>query len=234
MLPKYVLTDEISVSYEILENDRLAIYIWPPVENISIDCSLSKSNLLNIIFSLKEIFDGRKVSLIYVTPKSEGTYNLIVTFSCVGPWNGTIGVYTSDSGFYQRTGIPITTLTGGTSAGSFATLPSTVFIIFHKFGMSSKDYQKIDYKINIALQVYGKSYKSFLSSFSSPIGTLMFAIATAIAIYINAFFIIDFYYKSRIEGLLKHKLALICLLIIASLFVLYQIYGVLLSGETNV
>jgi len=213
----------------ILANDTLAIYIWPPVENLSVECIPSKP--IFIKFSTNDLYEGQRVSSIYVTPKSEGTYSFMVTFSFAGAWNATIGVYTSEPKFYETVGTPTITPAGGTSAGSLTILTSSFIILFPKIGISPEGDRSLNHKINVTLQVYNKSSNplALLGSFK-PLSIFLFAATVAGLAYFDIFLIVDSYFKNRIEGVPKTRWALIILLILASFFILYQVRLMILEG----
>jgi len=210
--PSFVFTDEILLSFEILEGDTLAIYIWPPVENLSVNCASPESNSFRVAFFSREMQYGQETSIIYVMPKVEGTYNLFVTFRSNVAWNGTIGVYTSNSGFYQRTGIPMIT-----SQGYFALL--------QRFRASPSSNQTSYYRINIILNVYGVSQSAlFPPIILNPPNLALFFIIAIIIVYLDAFLLVDLHFKNKVGKASKSRLILILLLVAASLYILYQIY----------
>ncbi len=213
-LLNYSLADDISLDFDlkILAMDTLAIYLSPPVENLSVDCYSAESNNFRVAFFSREFDMGQEFSLIYMMPKSEGIYNLIVSFETMEEWNGTIGVYTDDVEFYQRVGTSTVTSQG-------------YFIVLKRFSVAPEDNQTSEYKFNITLQVYGRSQSGlFFFSFPEPIKMALFTVASVAVGYFNAFFLVDLYFKNRTEGVARSRLVLAALLIAASLFILHQIY----------
>jgi len=207
-------------AFNFLANDTMAIYIRPPVENISVDCNSLKSNSFRVAFFSNETQYGERFSLIYMMPRYEGKYALLVSFSSSKTWNITIGVYTSDSEFYRGAGsVMYTSPTQG------------YFVILHTFKVSPKNDTTSDYKIKIILQVYSKNPSIIsLFNFPTPINMILFIAASIAVIYFNAFFFIDSYFKSKREGMSKARWALIALLIIISIFILYQVYNLVSGG----
>jgi len=212
----FCLFEEASTDFELtfnfLVNDTLAIYIEPPVESISVDCDSLKSNSFRVAFFSNETQYGKSLSLVYMMPRYEGEYVLLVSFSSSRGWNGTIGVYTSDSDFYR-------------GVGSVTYTSQGYFVRLHTIRVSPKDNVTSDYKIKVVLQVYNIS-SSLISifNFPTPVNMGLF-IATGIAVvYFDAFFFIDLYFKNKRESVTRARWALAGLLILVSFFILYQVY----------
>ncbi|MEM2341200.1 MAG: hypothetical protein QXX94_00915 [Candidatus Bathyarchaeia archaeon] len=204
--------------FRILVDDTLAILIWPPVENLSVDCIPPRSGGLRVLFSFKEERLWGNVSLVYVQPRNEGIYNLLVNFRSSVEWSGIIGVYTSDREFY-----------GG--AGSVSATPQGYFITLS----GPIKMPQGDWKIIITLNVQGGSSSTFFSlKFPTPVNMALFILFSGILAYFNAFFILDSYFKSKTEGVSKIRLIIVSLLIFVSAFILYQVYNVMVGGETHV
>ena len=211
-LPFEKASNDLEFEYKFLVNDTLAIYIEPPVESISVDCDSLKSNSFRVAFFSNETQYGKSLSLVYMMPRYEGEYVLLVSFSSSRGWNGTIGVYTSDSDFYK-------------GVGSVTYTSQGYFVRLHTIRVSPKDNVTSDYKIKVVLQVYNIS-SSLISifNFPTPINMGLF-IATGIAVvYFDAFFFMDLYFKNKREGVTRTRWALAGLLILVSFFILYQIY----------
>lgn len=209
---------------EVLAGDTLAVFIWPPVENLSVDCNPLKSSGFRVLFSSREVqYGGRQeISVVYMQPRTEGVYNVILSFSSNVKWNGTLGVYTGTVEFYKRVGS-----VDFTSQGYLITL--------HTIGMKPVDNQTSSYKINITLKAYSStSSNPFFFKFPTPVNMALFILVILAAVYINAFFILDSFFKSRTEGISKVRWVLVGLLILASIYILYQIYGLFSGGEIYV
>jgi len=212
----FCLFEEASTDFELtfnfLVNDTLAIYIEPPVESISVDCDSLKSNSFRVAFFSNETQYGKSLSLVYMMPRYEGEYVLLVSFSSSRGWNGTIGVYTSDSDFYR-------------GVGSVTYTSQGYFVRLHTIRVSPKDNVTSDYKIKVVLQVYNIS-SSLISifNFPTPVNMGLFIAIGIAVVYFDAFFFIDLYFKSKREGVTRARWALAGLLILVSFFILYQVY----------
>ncbi len=206
-----------SMEERMLTDDTLAIEIRPAVENLWVNYSSPKSGGIRVAVFSNETRDIYRFSLVYVMPRTEGTYNIIVKFNSKGAWNCTVGVYTRNSEFYKESPIM-------TSSGPFILLSGP-------FGVTNKSNQTASYEININLQVENKDSSSwFFIKFPTPVNMALFAVVSFVIAYFNAFFLLDSYFKSKTEGLSKIRLALLCLMVLASIYVLYQIH-VSMVGE---
>jgi len=221
-----VLAEDTAISFnaEVLTGDTLAVFIWPPVDNLSVDCKPLKSGDFRILVSSREAwYRGSQeiplISLVYVQPRSGGTYVIQIFFSSNSRWNGTLGVYTSESEFYK--GIGSASLT---SQGYFVTL--------HTINISPRDNQTLSYKININLKAHNTASSNILFiNFPTPMNMALFVLISVAIAYVNAFFILDSFFKSKTEGTSKIRWVLVALLVLVSVYVLYQIYGLVSGGE---
>lgn len=216
----FSLVGEASSKFEfrILVDDTLAILIWPPVENLSVDCIPPRSGGFRVLFSLKEERLEGNVSLVYMQPRNEGRYDLVVIFRSGVEWNGIIGVYTRDREFYG--GIGSVSIT---SQGYFITLSGPIKM------------PQGDWKIIITLYAQGGSSSTLFSlKFPTPVNMALFILFSGILAYFNAFFILDSYFKSKTEGVSRIRLIMVSLLIFVSALILYQAYNMMVSGETYV
>ncbi|MEM2151521.1 MAG: hypothetical protein QXN40_02485 [Candidatus Bathyarchaeia archaeon] len=198
--------------------DWLVIFILPPVDNLWVKCNASRSSDFRVSFSPKEIQYGREVSVVYAQLESEGVYNLLISFSSNNAWNGTIGVYASDRDFYGKNKPASITSQG-------------YFIELYAIKMTPNDNKTANYRINIVLvaQKVGSS-SIFNIKFPTPVNALFFALISAFIAYINIFFVLDSYFKSKREGVSKFRWMLVGVSILASLYVLYQVYWIIVGG----
>ncbi|MBS7653994.1 hypothetical protein KEJ43_02845 [Candidatus Bathyarchaeota archaeon] len=200
-----------------LIDDTLAIEIRPAVENLWVNYSSPKSSGIRVAVFSNETRDMYRFSLVYVMPRTEGTYNIVVKFNSKGAWNCTVGVYTRKSEFYKKPPIM-------TSSGPYIPLSGP-------FGVTAKGNQTAGYEINIVLQVEGEDSSGwFFIKFPTPVNMALFAIISFAVAYFNAFFFLDAYFKNKVEGLSKIRLALLVLMLLASIYFLYQIH-VFMVGE---
>ena len=208
------------ISERMLKDDILSIEIRPVVENLRVNYSSSNSRGIEIHLYSNRTLGIYYFSEVYIIPRSEGTYDITVEFSSKSPWNCEIGVYTNNYTFYGK--YPVLT-----SLGPFIQLTPP-------FGVDSKeDNQTVSYRIRIILSVesYEKKPELFPSfKFPTPVNAALFILTSFILAYINAFFILDTYFKSKVEEVSRFRLALICLIILVSLFILYQL-RFLMAGE---
>jgi len=220
LMPGCILANETSVNlkFDIFRDDTLTIYIWPPVENLSVNCNPQGSNRFWTAFSSRWRQYGRELSVVYFTPSTSGVYNVLVSFSSSATWNATIGVYPSNIKFYQRIG------TISVSQGYY-------FVELQKItALSSGQTTNSHYKISIDLRVYEQPFSETLNiSFPSTTNMILFAVISTVLIYLNAFFVTDLYFKRRAERATRIRLALVALLALISLLIIYQLY-VALSG----
>gem|GEM_PF-2045943 len=219
-----IYTDENPAAFEINLNaviqvgDWLAIFILPPVEDLWVKCNASRSSDFRISFSPRELQYGREISIIYVQLESEGVYNLLVSFQSSNLWNATIGVYTGDRDFYGKTKPASTT-------------PQGYFIELYSARMMPNENKTSNYRLNIVLIAQKTSPSSFFNiKFPTPVNAALFALISAFIAYINAFFIIDSYFKNKSEGVSRIRWALIVLLILFSIYVLHQFYWMIVGG----
>lgn len=213
------LSDAFQWNFEesMLIDDTLAIEIRPAVENLRVNYSSPKSSGIRVALFSNETRDMYRFSLVYIMPRTEGTYNIIIKFNSKGAWNCTIGVYTRNSEFYKKSPIM-------TSSGPFIPLSGP-------FGVTASNYQTADHEINIVLQVEGENSSNwFFIKFPTPVNMALFAIISFAVAYFNVFFLLDAYFKNKVEGLSKIRLALLVLMLLASIYVLYQIH-VFMVGE---
>jgi len=211
----------INFDAEVLTGDTLAVFIWPPVDNLSVDCRPLRSGDFRILVSSREVRYGgsQEISLIYIQPRSGGIYNIQILFNSNSGWNGTLGVYTSESEFYRR-------------IGSVSVTSQGYFITLHTINILPRDNQTSGYRININLKAYNiASSNIFFINFPTPINMALFVLVSVAVGYINAFFILDSFFKSKTEGVSKIRWALVALLVLASIYVLYQVYGLVSGGE---
>lgn len=210
---------ETSFSEIIQVGDWIAVFIFPPVEGLWVKCNASKSSDFRVSFSTNDIQAGRRCSIIYMQPKTEGIYNLLLSFYSSNEWNGTVGVYTLDYGFY------------GKNKQSSLT-PQGYFIELRTIKMKPNNNQTANYRIIISIIAQNISLSAvrlFNIKFPAPISMVFFALIGASIAYINAFFVIDSYFRSKTEEISKTRWVLIILLIVVSLYVLYYIYQVIIE-----
>ncbi len=206
-----------SMKERMLIDDTLAIEIRPAVENLRVNYSSPKSGGIWVAIFSNETRDIYRFSLVYVSPRTEGTYSIVIKFNSKDAWNCTVGVYTRKSEFYKKPPIM-------TSSGPFILLSGP-------FGVTAKSNQTVDYEINLVLQVEGEDSSGwFFIKFPTPVNMTLFAIISLAVAYFNAFFLLDAYFKNKVEGLSKIRLALLILMLLASIYLLYQIH-VFMVGE---
>lgn len=219
-----VLSDAFQIGpiYErMLKNDILSIEISPVVGNLWINYSSPGSRGIEVHLYSNRTIGAYNFSAVYVIPKSEGVYEMMIEFNSNFSWNCVVGVYSSNYTFYGK--YPMLT-----SSGPFIHLLS--------FGINSKNQtdRGFSYKIYIVLNV--ESFEREISIFPSfrfpaPVNAFIFILTNLFLAYVNVFFILDTYFKSRVSEVSKSRLAIICLMILVSLFISYQIYF-LMKGES--
>lgn len=210
---------ETNLNAVIQVGDWLTIFIVPPVDNLWVKCNASRSSDFRISFSPKEIQYGREVSVIYVQLESEGIYSLSVSFQSNKLWNATIGVYTSDRDFYGKTKPASITSQG-------------YFVELYSVRMIPNENKTANYRLNMVLIAQKTASSSFFNiKFPTPVNTALFVLVSAFLAYINLFFILDSYFKNKSEGVSKIRWILIALLILFSIYVLYQFYWMIVGGE---
>jgi len=205
-LPNFTLANGFSHVFRILQDDTLAIYIRPVVKNLSAEGSSSDSNSFRVAFFTNET----QYSLVYMVPRSEGNYNLTISFRTESAWNYTVGVFTDSKEFYPSSDFeplqyggylvrlyPLTTIS---SPGNF----TLTFIV--------------------SAQRRSPSFFSFIE-FPTSINAVLFIAVIALLGYVNAFFLLDLNFKRKIESVSRKHWFLLGLLIIASVYVIYQIYS---------
>ncbi|MCX8171501.1 MAG: hypothetical protein N3E47_05990 [Candidatus Bathyarchaeota archaeon] len=208
---------EVNLDTVIRVGDWLAIFILPPVDNLWVKCNASRSSDFRISFSPREIQYGREVSVIYAQIESEGIYSLLVSFYSNNAWNGTIGVYTNNRDFYGKNKPASITSQG-------------YFIELYAVKMMPNENKTANYVINVVLIAQKTTPSGFFDiKLPTPVNAAFFALVSAFVAYINIFFILDSYFKSRSEGVSKVRWALIGLLILVSFYVLYQFYWMILG-----
>ena len=209
------------INERMLKDDILFIEIRPVVENLWVNYSSSNSRGIEIHLYSNRTHGIHYFSEVYIIPRSEGTYDVTVEFSSESPWSCEIGVYTNNYTFYGK--YPIVT-----------SLRGPFIQLIPPFGVDSKeDNQTVSYRIHIILSVesYEKKPGLFPSfKFPTPVNAALFTLTSFILAYINAFFILDTYFKSKVEEASRFRLALTCLIILVSLFILYQL-RFLMAGE---
>lgn len=217
------LTVEFSFpNIEILANDTLAVIIWPPVTNLSVDCVSPSSNVFRVAFFSREIDPyKRETSIIYMQPRVRGRYDLLISFNSNTTWHGVIGVYTIDSDFYGRIGSPTVTSQG-------------YFVVLKEIEVPNENNQTLGYVVRIMLQAYSRGPSSiFFIRFPEPVNMAIFILIGVAVAYLNTFFILDSYFRSKSEGISKIRWIMVGLLVAVSLYILYWLYTVM-SGEAYV
>lgn len=207
---------------EILVNDTLAVIIWPPVANLSVDCVSPNSNSFRVAFFSREVDSNRReTSIVYMQPRAGGRYDLLISFNSSTTWHGVIGVYTIDSSFYGRVGSPTVTSQG-------------YFVVLKEVEMPNENHQSLKYIIKITLQAYNRdSLGIFSIRFPEPVNMVIFVLIGVAVAYFNVFFVLDSYFRSKSEGVSKIRWIIVGLLIAVSLYILYWLYN-MMTGEVYV
>lgn len=209
---------EINFDAVIQVGDWLTIFILPPVDTLWVKCNASRSSDFRVSFSPKELQYGREISVIYVQLESEGVYSLLVSFHSNNLWNATIGVYTNDRDFYGKTKPASVTSQG-------------YFVELYTVRMMPNENKTANYRINMVLIAQRTAPLGLFNiKFPTPVNAALFVLLSAFIAYINAFFILDSYFKNRSEGVSKVRWVLIALLILFSTYVLYQFYWMIVGG----
>lgn len=200
---------------KMLKDDILSIQIQPAVEKLWVNYSSPKSGGIEVHLYSNKTLGLSNFSLIYFIPRSEGTYDITIEFNSKSSWNCMVGVYTLNYTFYGKRPVM-------TSLGPFVQL-----IPPFKVNSKNRTDQITSYRIHIVLSVkkYEERSGMFLSfEFPTPVNTAIFMAISFSLAYVNAFLILDTYFRSRTEEVSRMRLALLCLMILASLFVLYYAY----------
>jgi len=204
LLPILTLAAEpTSTLPDLLQNDTLAIYIRPIVEDLAVQSSSPDSNNARIGYSTNET----DYSLIWITPRSRGNYNLTMSFRTKGSWNYTIGVYTDKPDFYPSG--EATPQSGG-----------SYWVRFYTVAMPSPG----SFTLSFIFYVRARSTSLFSFDFPTSINGVFFIFVTVLLGYINAFFLSDLHFKSKMGGVSKKHWLLIILLLGASAYVIYRMY----------
>jgi hypothetical protein len=194
------------VSHNILRNDVVTVYIQPIVEKLSVDVSPISPNMQSRVYFAVNESDS---SIIQMQPQSEGTYNLTITFETNRTWSYTVGVYTETSSFYREYGNHTHTISG-------------TFVEFFNRKVEGSTGKAT---LVLILDSYSPDSSS-LFNFSLPrsVNALIFIVVTLAIGYVNAFTLYDTYFRNKREGTSKKRWVLLILLIIVSVFVIYEVY----------
>jgi len=205
------LTDIYVDRYELdlAEKDVFTIYIKPNLRSISAHCvPLDGGNPFDLSVSTDytdEVFG--KVTAIWIRPGSRGRYNVTVTFDSNATWDYMAGVYTRNLDFYlDFYGKNVKTY------GSFVELqaPNT--------RLSG------NWTISVVLNSHGRSSSIFFIELPTPVNSVLLVTAAGLIGYLNVFLVLDTYFKSRKEIVSNRRWLLSGAVIVASAFVIYQLY----------
>jgi len=202
------LAEEGRTSYNLprfLQGDVLAIYIRPIVQDLTVQGSSPSSSNFTVGWTPSE---GRS-SLVWMSPASPGIYNLTVSFRTESPWDYTVGVFTSTKDYY-----PSTDFTSGQPGGYFVRLVSLVTV-------STPG----NFTLTFILNAYGRTSGFFIFSFPTELNGVVFLVAVILLGYVNAFSVLDLYFKNKMEGSSKKRWFLTGILILVSLLGIYFIYS---------
>lgn len=195
----------IDTALKMLQNDMLALYIRPNVENLSVE-SESKSLWVTIVVS------KQGSSIIYMRPRSAGMYKLTVTFQVNSTWGYRLGIYTNNINWFGYG--PRGNITMGTYG---------YFIEVSNQNFSSPG----NYAINILVDSYEKETSGFSLRLPESVNAVFFVTLVGFIIYFNIFFIFDTYFKNKREGVTRNRWLLCGLLIIVSVYIIYELYRLL-------
>jgi len=203
------LAERTSYSFNllILQGDILAIYVRPIAQDLVVQGSSPSSNNFTVGWTPSE---GRN-TLVWMSPASPGIYNLTVSFRTEDPWDYTVGVFTSNKDFYKPASVDVTS---GQPGGYFVRLHPLIT------GSSPGNIT-----LTFILNCYGRTSGFFIFSFPTELNGVVFLAAVICLGYVDAFSILDLYFKNKIEGSSKKRWFLTGLLILASLLGVYFMYS---------
>lgn len=194
---------------DLAEDDVFTIYFKPNLRSISAHCvPLDGGNPFDLSVSTDYTDDVfGKVTAIWIRPGSRGRYNVTVTFDSNATWDYMAGVYTRNLDFYlDFYGKNVKTY------GSFVELeaPNT--------RLSG------NWTISVVLNSHGRSSSFFFIELPTPVNSVLLVTAAGLIGYLNIFLVLDTYFKSRKEIVSNRRWLLSGVVIVASAFVIYQLY----------
>jgi hypothetical protein len=193
---------------DIMEFDQLWIFINPVLDYVSIDCKPIDHGDVSyaVRMNYTDQFFGETTAFV-IQPESRGKYNITINFQGNFKWDYRIGVSAQNFDFYlEFYGQNIQT------EGSFAML----------YG----PYTRLsgNWTINILLNSRSRSQTVFTFVLPSPANLILLFSSAGFIIYINAFLILNTYFKSKKEIVSNKRWLVIVIIVLISAFVIYQLY----------
>jgi hypothetical protein len=197
--------------HNILQGDTLVTYIAPVVARLSVETFSST----DLDFRMSFFANESETSVVQMQPRSEGKYNLSVSFETEEEWNYTVGVFTNEPGFYSEYADVLVTRRGS----------------FVKFYSRAVEGSSGNSTLILMLDSHSNDpdpappdLPNGLFTLPKSANMVVFVAVTAVLGYANAFLIADSYFKSQNEIVSRKRWAMIVFLLAVSLWVIYQVY----------
>jgi len=185
---------------DVLEGDWLTVYIHPAVQEVSFN---STGSGIDFRVSTNYTLQYRQITAIWVSPESQGEFDLRITFQSKSAVNYTIGVYSRNPDFYGR-------------AVKFYGEFGEFFTFTHPPGNRT---------INIILNSHRQSRSFFHIELPTPVNAALFLATTGFIAYFNIFLICDTYFKNKKESVSNRRWLVCGIVMIISAFAIYQLYS---------
>jgi len=196
-----------------LEQDVFAIYISPPVNNLSARCyPLRRNGAFDLTMSTKYLdpylrFSG-EVSVVWIRPTRPGSYNLTVIFSSNKSWEYLLGVFTRNLDFYKE------------YYGKRIEIQNIFIELQPRLTRHPGNWT-----ITVLLEIHDSSSTFSPITLPTPFNFTMLVAAIGLIAYIDSFVIIDTYFKSKREIISNGRWIMVGIVLLISAYIAYQMYN---------
>ncbi len=205
VLPATSVRGPSTFNYTVRQNDVFVLLINPPVNGLAAVCQpLVSMKPFKVYVAVNE----SQNSVVQVLLEASGYYNVTVSFQSQTPWGFSMGVFTRNPDWYVN--YANITMVQGVSLVEF---------------MSVTGWDPGSYELSILIDVRAiEEAGGFPFYLPKQFNGLVFAVATALLAYPNSFLFVDTYFKNKREGVSKKRLFGISLILLISIYIIYQVY----------
>ncbi|RJS88576.1 hypothetical protein CW705_08640 [Candidatus Bathyarchaeota archaeon] len=198
---------------DMIEKDVFAIYISPPVNNLSVRCEpLRRSGAFDLTMSTKYLDPylrlRREVSAVWVQPNGPGIYNLTVNFSSNKSWEYLVGVFTRNFDFYRE------------YYGKRISIQNFFMEIQPVLTRHPGNWTII-----VTLEIHSLSPSFSYITLPTPVNFAILVAAVGLIAYVDSFIIIDTYFKSKKEIISYGRWIIVGVALLISAYLAYQMYN---------